>query len=247
MGGSLAVPDGTNPHNYAYVSPADARSLAIRDAFARGGADLQATLHALQPPLQPPRGCGPNPVLTVSTLCLRPEPTWVDASQAPTLITGAGDLQSDDVAALVEDAVQAQGMLASGTGTWTFLPAALASPLGGTYTRAADGRDRFEGAPMQVRLSVRSDPAAGGHGNLTVGRLQLLGTPAGTDVGVRLTSPVDLDTVAPGSPPPPPLPPAAGAGAPHPPPPPPPPPPPAPPPPLPPRAPTGGGGSRGRR
>lgn len=199
---SMLVPDIEDDHNYLYFGAHDALALLQIDLLAAGG--LSPALQRTVVTLTTPNLCGP--AFGPGTTCRLAAPVVADRvdSTDPDSILLLSGRREEDVGLLLANLTQrlqpGPAFIPSSPGEWVGLPARLSFPTGGVFIRGSDGEQAFQGAPVQFRLRIRSEPAAGGHGAFHLDRFLLLGTPRVRDLGVDLVSPRPLESVAPGSP-----------------------------------------------
>lgn len=198
--------------NYMYVSPYDAQSLALRDLVRAGGAKIhqQAAFTIVGGPQGPIHGNGGcideprHPRLVPSGSTFRC--TIYHATAYTPLRNGrlhiASAARPEDAGAWTSDII---GLLSTNTGSlpptgdvWGTLPTRLSFPVGGEFWRSEDGTDRFDGAPVQLRIVVESRDEAGGHGAFHLDRIGVLGTPREKGIGVRFVEPRADQPILPG-------------------------------------------------
>lgn len=161
--------------NYFYVSPEDARSLALRDFLAAGDVEW----------------AGPDAEEIVRS---RQDggPLFVTAAEAKNAL--------DWVDAVKQELRRTSGALKDGSGNWETLPPDLSINFAGEFEVGPLGNERFVGNPAQFRIRIQADPDLEGHGFFALDRFGVMGSPHEEDVSVRFLEPETRGEYAPGAP-----------------------------------------------
>ncbi len=191
------TPDLTSAWNYWYVSAPDARSIAIRDFLRAAGvqADERTVITRNACPQHPLNSLGAGFLICVLPSNVTVEPARPDS---PAVVTAAYATNAAEWTAAVLQTLDRQGLLPEGTGQWQALSPTLSTPVGGRFVLDEDGGDHYDGAPMQLRLRVQSEPSQRGHGWFLLDHFGLLGTNFTSDIGVRVALPLDGASLEPG-------------------------------------------------